>query len=389
MPLPAPGHQHLPRSVLLAPEGDLLPVRFFRELLKRGRPLALIYQGHALGSGLKHGETFTVDAALPLRMGDLALCESGGLPDVRRLLRKRAGRWLTALDTLPSGREWLADAQLLGRIARPRRFGGRLIARLFPLYSRWAALRLWGRRIGIALDPGGETAGSVQAKYAGQVDHYAAVAGAPMSEFTGLLVRRAVAPPATLLIAGCGAGNEAIGLARAGYQIAAFDLIPAMIEAGMRTAQDAGVAVEFFPADLTTLDLPGRQFDAAYLTPQLYTFIPGRAARIAGLRRLGCQLRPDGVVILSVMFIRGPATWMRHGLVWLRQRLRGNRRTEFGDWYTWYLTPEGRFATAFTRRFTRRQFRAEVRAAGFLQIRDASEGHFILGQFRPAAQSTL
>jgi SAM-dependent methyltransferase len=381
MKIPAPGAQALPRSVRLAPEGDLLPAGFIRKLLQRGTPLELIYQGYALEPHLNHDESFRVDPALPLRPGALALCESDGVPDVRRLLRKNGGQWLTALDPLPAGREWLPETAVLGALAGPRAHGPRIV-RVFPFYSRLAALRLWERRNRLALQPAVVLPRSVEEKYEGQVGFFAGDVQTPLTPFLRAVVRAGAAPPASLLIAGCGAGNEAIGLAREGYAVAAFDLLPEMIAAGARAAGDAGVAAEFFAADLTTLALPGRRFDAALLTSLLYGFIPGRAARIEGLRRLGRHLNPGGRVIISVKFMRGIAARLRHALVWIGRRSHGEAGAEFGDWHTWYLAPDGRVATSFTRRFTPRQFRAEVRAAGFRILRDATEGHFILEAIR-------
>ena len=54
-------------------------------------------------------------------------------------------------------------------------------------------------------------------------------------------------------------------------------------------------------------------------------------------------------------------TWARHGL-W-------PSGCEFGDWFTWFLRPDGSIGKSFTHLFTESQVVAEARTAGFLSCR--------------------
>lgn len=67
---------------------------------------------------------------------------------------------------------------------------------------------------------------------------------------------------AAILDVGCGTGRHSVELARRGYRMTGIDLSAGMLEQAKRSADAAGVDVEWIRADATKFDLPAR-FDAA------------------------------------------------------------------------------------------------------------------------------
>jgi tellurite methyltransferase len=71
--------------------------------------------------------------------------------------------------------------------------------------------------------------------------------------------------PLKLLDIGCGEGRNAVFFARNGYQVTAFDASPKGVEKTKRLADDAGVPIETFVADINEFRLTG-SFDVLFST---------------------------------------------------------------------------------------------------------------------------
>lgn len=69
--------------------------------------------------------------------------------------------------------------------------------------------------------------------------------------------------PLRVLDAGCGEGKDAVFLARCGYQVSAFDLSISGVEKTKQLAEQAGVWVDAFRADIMDFRLD-REFDIIY-----------------------------------------------------------------------------------------------------------------------------
>jgi SAM-dependent methyltransferase len=323
-----------------------------------------------------------VEAGASLDVGGLALCEAGGWADVRRILRRDpSGGYLTALDPLPGGRELVPASRILGVVTGcPAASGpvGRAIAVAFPLWSRLAALGYWMQKIRTVPDFSEAGADlSVQEKYDQQIESYLAIEESPGDVQEVGVIRRRLPPAGSILVCGCGTGREAIGLARRGYRVSGVDVLPRMVEISRERARAAGLEIEFFAADLTTMDLPGKKFDVAYLTPLVYSFVQGRWRRVEALRRIGRLLAPEGSVMFTAHVMSRFSEILRALVVWVRRGVSGRTESEFGDWYTWFLTPQGEIGRSFGHRFlSQRAVLAEVRDAGFRSVRREPEGHF-------------
>jgi SAM-dependent methyltransferase len=96
---------------------------------------------------------------------------------------------------------------------------------------------------------------------------------------------------------GCGAGSNALFLARAGFRTSAVDLAPAAIEAAQARARRRGLTVDFRIADALRLPFGGRSFRTATDFGCFHTLpLPLRGAYAYQLARV---IRPEGRFLLS------------------------------------------------------------------------------------------
>jgi len=185
------------------------------------------------------------------------------------------------------------------------------------------------------------------------------------------MVARHIRPGGRVLDIGCGAGREAISLAREGFQVVGIDIATRMVDAAQANAQREGLAITFRVQSATDLDEPPDSFDGAYWAGS-YQHVPGRALRIETLRRIKQGLTPDGVLILLIAHGEERGILSRSRLVdLLRKALRllpgGWRLSEPGDVYLRETSdasdPQ---APCFYHVFlTAAEVQAEIEAAGF------------------------
>jgi SAM-dependent methyltransferase len=156
---------------------------------------------------------------------------------------------------------------------------------------------------------------SVRAKYSQPPDVARYAAGpAGLEPWEEEIVRAQFPPGGRVLDVGCGAGREAVGLARAGFRVVGLDIAPAMVAAARRRAAEEGLDITFEVGSVTDLDVPAGSFDAAFWAGS-YHHVPGRSLRVQTLGRVRRALAPGGVLILMVVY-RGP-----RGRVLSRSRL--------------------------------------------------------------------
>jgi ubiquinone/menaquinone biosynthesis C-methylase UbiE len=158
-----------------------------------------------------------------------------------------------------------------------------------------------------------------------------------------------------LLEIGCGTGDEALALSRAGHRIVATDISPAMIQAARAKAGSGtgDVTWQVLPAgqlaDLIGDYGPG-SFDGAYASFGALNCEPDLSPVAAALGRL---LRPGAALVCSVMN-RWCAWEIGWGLVHLRPR-QAFRRLKKGWLDAGLDSPEGRLSVP-TRYYSPRSF---------------------------------
>jgi len=262
------------------------------------------------------------------------------------------GAILLEADADPDARRTVQASSVLGLVAgaRPR---GRLPTALRRL--RLDLVEAWHARP----DAGGGD--SVRRKYDAQAGHYAATLPALDPGISDRLAR-GTARPGTILVAGCGAGSECLGLAALGWRVRGVDFSPAMVDHARRLAAANGAAVDFAVADLTVHDEAPGSFNAVLFTYDVYSFLPEAAGRVALLRRMARWLAPGGSILVSARLVRRPWERCILTLQWLVAGAPGIDR--WGDSHTRYVDPDGTLRRSFVHYFTLHRLRREIRAAG-------------------------
>lgn len=103
--------------------------------------------------------------------------------------------------------------------------------------------------------------------------------------------------PLKLLVIGCGEGRNAIFFARNGYEVSAFDLSERGIEKTKRYAEEAGVTINAFTADINEYRLE-ENYDVLFSTGTLH-YIP-EDLKIEIFRNYKNHTNEDGLHIFSV-----------------------------------------------------------------------------------------
>jgi SAM-dependent methyltransferase len=225
---------------------------------------------------------------------------------------------------------------------------------------------------------------AVRDKYGrpGEVGRYSTLAVAATEAFELELVERHVKPGGSILDIGCGAGREAIGFVRAGFQVVAIDIAPAMIDAARSNACALGLTIDFRVQSATDLYEPAGTYDGAFFSGS-FQHVPGRALRVTTLRRIGRSLKPGGALILSVSYREPLGLLSRTRLVDLLRALgaalcRPGRFGEPGDGYIRDVSEasdsrEPIFLHAFRRPA---EVKSEIEAAGMIP-EEASPGWWV------------
>lgn len=138
-----------------------------------------------------------------------------------------------------------------------------------------------------------------------------------------------------LLNVACGAGREALLLARRRMRVTACDWSPRMIAEARRRAQEANLPVRFAVADMLDLPYPEHAFDYLLLTNIAYSYLFPRYRRLRFLRQAYSMLKPGGVFIIAFAQAANDPDTAERFLQWLFVRLRQyapfNKDYEPGD----------------------------------------------------------
>jgi len=117
-----------------------------------------------------------------------------------------------------------------------------------------------------------------------------------------LLVRLPV-EKGRLLLLGIGGGREAIPLAKMGFEVTGVDFVPNLVEKAIENATQQGLKIEGIVQDISKLDLPSESFDLAWLSIDMYSFIPTRQRRVEMLRRINSVIKERGYFICQFQWV--------------------------------------------------------------------------------------
>lgn len=150
------------------------------------------------------------------------------------------------------------------------------------------------------------------------------------------LVKRFAPKPGSALLLACGAGREAIALARDGWRVAGIDQEPELLALAQEEASSFGVEAEWICRDISQGFSLGRRFDLIGLFSLGYSLIPARSLRVRLLSACRDHLSPQGRCLISFHWEPGarPSPRLLRAQAW-RKRLAawlgGNREVELGD----------------------------------------------------------
>jgi len=146
-----------------------------------------------------------------------------------------------------------------------------------------------------------------------------------------------------------------------------------MIDVARAAARRLGLQVEFLHGDLRSCRRVAGTLGAIYFTFDVYSFVPGRPARIGMLREMRRWLRPDGIILVSARrFERAYDT-----LILTLQRAVRGARGAWGESHTRWISSDGGLHRSFVQVFTRRAIRREAEEAG-LQVEEWRASHCLL-----------
>ncbi len=105
-----------------------------------------------------------------------------------------------------------------------------------------------------------------------------------------------IAPPAKLLVAGSGKGNDAIYLAKSGFDVTAIDFSEGAVKSSLEMAKNEGVNADFLQKDLFRLktEFPA-VFDIIYEYVTLCAVDPLRLEEL--IEAIAAALKPDGLFV--------------------------------------------------------------------------------------------
>jgi SAM-dependent methyltransferase len=109
-----------------------------------------------------------------------------------------------------------------------------------------------------------------------------------------LIAETEVLPPGRALDVACGAGRNAVWLARRGWRVTGVDFSEVALRAARDLAAGSGVEIEWVEADVVTWAPPGRVYD---LVTVMYLQLPAHERRVA-LAHAASAVRPGGTLLV-------------------------------------------------------------------------------------------
>lgn len=209
-----------------------------------------------------------------------------------------------------------------------------------------------------------------------EVEYAVALTEKGLTEAERRLIEAEMAGGGRVLVVGCGAGREAIALARMGYEVVGIDSARAMIEAARANAAKMRFKVEFLALAAQEVTPGLGQFDYILALNNFYSLIPTRALRVRTLRSLAGILKPAGKLFLGAcvpeVYRPGPRVDLVDWLRRIRRLLPGKTLTvEPGDRLEMAASPiRASGVPVFVHVFLKpRSLELEIREAGWLSRR--------------------
>jgi SAM-dependent methyltransferase len=157
----------------------------------------------------------------------------------------------------------------------------------------------------------------------------------PQSEIVHLAERGEIRPP--VLDIGCGTGENALYLARLGYDVLGIDIVPTAIEKALEKARERSGAATFLVVDALNLQVLRRRFNTV-IDSGLFHVLPDKK-RPDFLRSLASVLSPGGTYFMLCFSEYEPGSWGP------RRVTRAEIRESFGQGWQIHYIREAKFDT--------------------------------------------
>lgn len=159
---------------------------------------------------------------------------------------------------------------------------------------------------------------------------------------------------------GCGTGRESIALAKEGYIVTAFDIVPEMIAIAKQQARDHDVHVDFRVINALDMDFLPESFPFVFFSFNGIECILGRNNQEKVVRDVFTILKPGGYFILTS---RSGAAFGRRWLAWCWMLL--THPWQKHKWGPYYVLGDKRFGEYHIHYSSPFHIRSLARKTGF------------------------
>jgi ubiquinone/menaquinone biosynthesis C-methylase UbiE len=191
-------------------------------------------------------------------------------------------------------------------------------------------------------------------------------------------------PPAKVLSVGCGAGREAIALAKIGFEVTGIDISPNMIIKAKEIAEKERLKINFEAQSVTDIDYPPQCFDYVLFSRAIYSNVPSQKLRIMMLRKIRNILKPNGLFVFSAYY-KDKRLFSRLSIMGFFRRIRNyffknSFDSEPGDIMVRYVSSASRPEKLYFCHFfsSPKEILNEVRVAGLTVLEGKKGGNWVL-----------
>jgi SAM-dependent methyltransferase len=179
---------------------------------------------------------------------------------------------------------------------------------------------------------------------------------------------RVLKPGDHILLVGCGSGRDLIALLEFGYRVDGLDPSQSALDLARRILERRRLSADLYMGAIEDTMPPG-MFDAVIFSWFAYGYIPGRAARIAALRRIVPRLKRGGRILISYIPSETPPRSLPITVTRLVARLTNSDwRPELGD--VLGSATSNRRAIHYEHQFSAEEIEGEAATAGLRVILD-------------------
>jgi D-alanine-D-alanine ligase len=193
-------------------------------------------------------------------------------------------------------------------------------------------------------------------------------------EVAGVMTLLDSRPGARVLDLCCGQGRHAVPLARAGYRMTGLDRSPYLLGEAQRSAERAGVEVQWVRGDMRWLPWNG-QFDACVNLFTAFGYFDDEAENEQVLHQVCRVLKPGGMFLLDVsnrdyyLMRLWPNGWRRHGRAVILEDTSFDPVTgRFTMTFTWAEGANWESLTHSVRHYTAPELAGMLRRAGLTPV---------------------